>query len=100
MKEGAKGKTGPHDGLQFTKENYKFILIGIGILIIGYLLMMGGGSDDPTVFNKEEVYHWRRITLAPIVVILGYVTIIYAIFKKPKTATSETTVEPTPESDS
>ena len=97
MNEGTKSKATPKAGLQFGKENYMIILIGIGVLIIGYLLMAGGSSDDPNVFNKEEVYHWRRITVAPIVVIGGYVIMIYAIFKRPKSAKSE--AEPTPESD-
>ena len=100
MKEGTKNKATPKGGLLFGRQNYMIIFIGIGVLIIGYLLMVGGSSDDPTVFNKEEVYHWRRITVAPIVVITGYVIMIYAIFKKPKTEKSEVTAEPAPESDS
>jgi len=66
----------------FGKENYRMMLIGIGVLIIGYALMVGGGSDDPEVFS-EDIFSFRRITLAPIVVLAGYGAIFYAIFKKP-----------------
>lgn len=66
------------------KENYKLMIIGIVVIIVGFLLMVGGGSDDPTVFNPE-VFSFRRITLAPIVVLAGFLFEIYAIMKKPKT---------------
>lgn len=69
-------------GFAFGKENYRLLIIGIGILILGYVLMTGGGSEDPEVFN-EEIFSFRRITLAPIVVLLGYGAIFYAILKKP-----------------
>ncbi len=67
----------------YSKEN--FILIGIGFLlcVIGYLLMAGGASDDPAVYNPE-VFSFRRITLAPIVIMLGFCVVIYGIMKKPK----------------
>ena len=65
------------------KENFKYIAVGVGILIIGFLLMAGGKSDDPSVFNPE-IFSFRRITLAPIVVVAGFVFIIWAIMKKPK----------------
>jgi hypothetical protein len=64
----------------FGKINFQLILIGIGIIIVGYLLMVGGGSDDPNVFN-EEIFSFRRITLAPIVLIIGYGFVFYAILK-------------------
>jgi membrane-bound ClpP family serine protease len=66
------------------KENYKLMLIGLGIIIIGFALMIGGGSDDPNVFS-EEIFSFRRITLAPIIVLFGFIFQIYAIMKKPKT---------------
>ncbi|MFA9390574.1 MAG: DUF3098 domain-containing protein [Prolixibacteraceae bacterium] len=66
------------------KENYKLMIIGIVVIIVGFLLMMGGGSEDPTVFNPE-VFSFRRITLAPVVVLAGFLFEIYAIMKKPKT---------------
>lgn len=70
-------------GFSFERSNYKLLLIGIAILIVGYLLMLGGGSDNPNEFNADELFSFRRITLAPIVVIGGYIFIIYAIMRKP-----------------
>ena len=80
----AKKKTeqeGPDFPLQ--KENYILLIIGFAIIMIGFLLMMGGKSDDPNVFNPE-IFSFRRITLAPIVVLFGFVFEIWAIMKKPK----------------
>src|SRR3954470_24278599 len=68
----------------FTKENYRWMLVGIIIIAIGMFLMSGGASDDPNVFNKKEVYSMRRITLAPILILAGLVVEIYAVFKKSK----------------
>jgi hypothetical protein len=68
----------------FTKENYKWMAIGAAVIILGFLLMIGGKSADPNVFNKDEVYRFRRITLAPLLIITGLVIEIYAIMKKPK----------------
>ena len=65
------------------KESFKYIAIGVGILIIGFLLMMGGKSHDPNVFNPE-IFSFRRITLAPIIVVGGFIFIIWAIMRKPK----------------
>jgi fumarate reductase subunit D len=67
----------------FSKENYVLLVIGFVIIVLGFLLMVGGGSDDPTVFN-EEIFSFRRITLAPVVVLIGFVFEIWAIMKKPK----------------
>lgn len=64
----------------FGRINFKLILIGMGIIIVGFLLMVGGGSDDPNVFS-EEIFSFRRITLAPLVLILGYGFVFYAILK-------------------
>ncbi|MDE5422982.1 DUF3098 domain-containing protein [Ancylomarina sp. DW003] len=66
-----------------AKENYKLLLIGFAIIIIGFLLMMGGGSEDPNVFD-EDIFSFRRITLAPMVVLFGFAFEIYAIMKRPK----------------
>ena len=66
------------------KDNYILLIIGFAIIMIGFLLMMGGKSDDPNVFNPE-IFSFRRITLAPIVVLFGFVFEIWAIMKKPKT---------------
>jgi hypothetical protein len=68
----------------FTKDNYRWMLIGIIVIAIGMFLMSGGASKDPSVFNKDEVYSFRRITLAPILIMAGLVLEIYAIFKRPK----------------
>jgi predicted histidine transporter YuiF (NhaC family) len=70
------------------KENYILLIIGFGIIMIGFLLMMGGKSDDPNVFN-EEIFNFRRITLAPLVVLFGFIFEIWAIMKKPKEGKSE-----------
>lgn len=71
----------PKDQFAFTKTNYLILSAGLVLLVIGYLLMMGGGSDNPNVFN-EEIFSIRRITVAPIVVMLGYAVIFVAIMKK------------------
>jgi hypothetical protein len=68
----------------FTKENYMWMMIGAAVIIVGLLLMIGGKSADPNVFNTEEVYSFRRITLAPVLIIGGLIIEIYAIMKKPK----------------
>ncbi|NDP27946.1 MAG: DUF3098 domain-containing protein [Flavobacterium sp.] len=67
----------------FEKINYKILLIGIAIISLGFLLMSGGGSDNPNVFN-EEVFNFRRIRLAPTTVLIGFGITIYAILKNPK----------------
>ncbi len=66
------------------KENYIYLAIGFVIIIIGFLLMVGGGSEDPKVFNGEELFSFRRIVLAPVVVLFGFLFEIWAIMKKPK----------------
>jgi hypothetical protein len=66
------------------KENYLLLVIGFVIIVIGFLLMIGGKSDDPSVFNEEEIFSFRRITLAPMVVLAGFIFEIWAIMKKPK----------------
>jgi hypothetical protein len=68
----------------FSKDNYRWMLVGIVVIAIGMFLMSGGASKDPGVFNKEEVYSFRRITIAPVLILAGLVIEIYAIFKKPK----------------
>jgi hypothetical protein len=66
----------------FGKSNYIWMLVGAACIVIGMLLMSGGKSPNPDVFNANEVYSFRRITLAPIVIIIGFIIEIYAIFKK------------------
>lgn len=68
----------------FEKENYLWMIIGGVLIITGILLMIGGKSQDPKVFNANEVYSFRRITLAPILIVGGLIVQIYAIMKKPK----------------
>lgn len=67
----------------FDKINYKILLIGIGVITLGFILMSGGGSDDPNVFS-EEIFNFRRIRLAPTTVLIGFGITIYAIIKNPK----------------
>tara|TARA_B100001250_G_scaffold293922_1_gene255543 strand:- start:1349 stop:1585 length:237 start_codon:yes stop_codon:yes gene_type:complete len=67
----------------FGSNNYKLLLISIIILFTGFFLMSGGGSDDPSVFNPE-IYNFRRIRLAPILIIIGFVFSILSILKKNK----------------
>ena len=69
----------------FGKENYMMMLGGLIVLAIGFFLMAGGKSDDPNVFNDDEVYSTTRITIAPILIIAGFVIEIFAIMKKSKT---------------
>lgn len=71
-------------GFAFEKDNYKFLFIGIGITILGFLLMIGGASNDPNEFDADALYSHVRITLAPFLVILGYAVVIFAIMKKKK----------------
>jgi hypothetical protein len=66
----------------FNKSNYIWMLVGAVLILTGMLLMSGGKSADPDIFNASEVYSFRRITLAPIVIIAGFIVEVYAIFKK------------------
>ena len=68
----------------FSKTNYLWIAVGIIVMAIGIFLMAGGKSDDPNVFNKDQVYSTTRITVAPILILLGLAIEVYAIFKKQK----------------
>jgi hypothetical protein len=66
----------------FRRKNYKFMLIGVAFIILGFILMAGGGSDDPNVFNPE-IYSWRRIRLAPTFILIGFAIEVYAILLNP-----------------
>ena len=66
----------------FGKKNYKFLFIGLAFIVIGFILMSGGGSDDPNVFD-ESIYSWRRIRLAPTLVLIGFGIQVYAILLNP-----------------
>lgn len=82
----AKVKTSENAKADFAlgKENYILILIGCAIILLGFILMIGGRAEDPKTFNADEIFSFRRITLAPIVVMAGFIFQIYAIMKKPK----------------
>ncbi len=67
-----------------SKDNYIWMAIGAAVITIGMFLMSGGASTDPAVFNKDEVYSTTRITIAPLLILLGLVIEVYAIFKKQK----------------
>ena len=79
----AKKETDQKFQFALGKENYILLAIGFAIIIIGFLLMIGGRSEDPNVFN-EEIFSFRRITLAPIIVLFGFMFEIFAIMKKSK----------------
>jgi membrane-bound ClpP family serine protease len=78
-----KNEISTKESFALGKENYKLMIIGFAVIIIGFLLMAGGGSEDPKVFSTA-IFSFRRITLAPIVVLAGFIFEIYAIMKKPK----------------
>ena len=67
----------------FTKQNYILLLVGIALICIGLLLMIGGGSDDPTVFS-DKIFDSQRLTIAPLLIALGFIVEIFAIIYKPK----------------
>jgi len=66
----------------FGKKNYKFMFIGLACIALGFILMSGGGSDDPNVFNPE-IFNFRRIRLAPAIILIGFGIQIYAILLNP-----------------
>jgi len=68
----------------FGKENYMMMLAGLLVLGLGFFLMAGGKSSDPKVFDPKEVYSTTRITVAPILIVLGFIIEVIAIMKKPK----------------
>ena len=70
----------------FSKENYIWMVIGAVVIAIGMVVMSGGKSPDPNVFDYKQVYSTTRITIAPILIVIGLVIEVYAIFKKSKAA--------------
>ena len=81
-----KETTEPNDDqkvMPFGKQNYIIVLIGIALLVLGFILMLGGGSNDPDVFN-EKMFDFRHITLSTILILAGFVVEIVAIFWKGK----------------
>ncbi|MDQ6845302.1 MAG: DUF3098 domain-containing protein [Bacteroidota bacterium] len=77
-------KNSSAENILFTKENYKWMVIGLVIMAIGFFLMAGGKSSNPDVFKDSDVYSTMRITIAPILIVAGLVVEIFAIMKKPK----------------
>ncbi|GAA4115948.1 DUF3098 domain-containing protein [Aquimarina addita] len=76
-------KNTPHEAdFVFGKKNYIVMAIGIAVIALGFILMAGGGSDDPNVFNPD-IYNFRRIRLAPTVVLIGFGIEVYAILLNP-----------------
>lgn len=71
-------------GFAFGKENYRILIIGVVTIVIGYLLMVGGGSDDPNQFNADEIFSTRRVTIAPVTILAGFVIVLLGIMKKSK----------------
>lgn len=67
----------------FGKENYKFLFIGLALILLGFILMIGGGSDSPDEFN-EGIFNFQRLTLAPLLILAGFGVEIYAIMKRNK----------------
>ena len=74
----------PQDELAFGKENYRILIISAVVIVIGFLLMVGGGTDNPNEFHYDEIFSPIRITVAPIVVLIGFVLAMVGIMKKPK----------------
>ena len=67
----------------FGKKNYTIMLVGLAFIVLGFILMAGGGSENPEVFN-EDIYNFRRIRLAPSLVLIGFAIEVYAILANPK----------------
>jgi hypothetical protein len=84
---GAKaGTTQPQQTFLFDKENYMWMIGGIALIFIGFMLMSGGKSANPHEFHYDEIYSFRRVTLSPILILIGFGIEVYAIMKKPKDA--------------
>jgi hypothetical protein len=69
-------------GTLFTKQNHKWMAIGGAIIILGFILMIGGKSADPNQFDTNQVYSFIRITLAPVLILIGFGTLVYSILRK------------------
>lgn len=85
-----KNKTKADDSrMPMGRQNYVLMAVGFAIIVIGFALMLGGGSADPDVFDGGRLFSFRRVTLAPIVVLAGFGLEAYAIMMRPKTADSK-----------
>lgn len=71
-----------NERMVLKKKNYIFIISGCIVALLGFVLMSGGGSENPNIFNEAELFSFRRITLAPFMVLLGYGIVLYGIMKK------------------
>jgi hypothetical protein len=80
----AKNKDNNSSGYALGTINYILLVIGLVIIVIGFILMIGGKSDDPKIFNENELFSNRRIIIAPVIVLFGFMFEIWAIMKKPK----------------
>ena len=79
----AKKEEEKRTGFALGRENYKLMAIGFAVIIVGFILMAGGRSDDPRVFS-EDIFSFRRVTLAPLIVLAGFIFEIYAIMNRPR----------------
>ena len=79
-----------NDNIYFTKKNYFMILTGIVVFVLGYIIMSGGNPEYPSDYS-DEIFNFRRLTLAPFIVIAGYVIVLFGIIKnfKPETSSEE-----------
>ncbi|GLU43531.1 MULTISPECIES: DUF3098 domain-containing protein [Flavobacteriaceae] len=88
MSKKNKNNQQPNKEFVFQKKNYLFLFIGIAFIALGFILMSGGGSDDPNVFNPE-IYNFRRIRLAPTLILIGLGIQVYAILLNPNKKNKE-----------
>mgnify|MGYP001252741261 CR=1 FL=1 len=79
-----------HNRLLFGKKNFIIVLIGIGLILLGFLVMSGGASTDPNVYPEDAIYGFRRTILAPVLILLGFIAQIVAIFTPVEQSDSET----------
>ncbi len=82
MKDSRQKKQDVNDMFAFHKENYKFLFIGLILLALGFILMIGGGSDNPDVFSNA-IFDTQRLTIAPLLLIAGFAVEIWAVLKRP-----------------
>jgi len=73
----------PKANFALGTENYRLLIIGFAIIMLGFILMIGGKAPNPNTFNAKEIFSFRRITLAPVIALAGFIFEIYAIMKKP-----------------
>ena len=80
----------PIEHFGFNPKNYKWLIIGLTINVLGYILMIGGGAENPNDFHADELFSATRITIAPMLIVAGYVVILFSIMKK--NTTTDTTI--------